>query len=224
MAEPTTDINNDPNNARNRLVMAALYLFAEKGFEGASTREICERADVNISAIRYYFGDKAGLYRGVFHGPDNDSPCRVNVEALANLPLPEALQSFYKDFLDPLKRGEEVRLVMKLHFREMIEPTGVWQDKINEGIKPQHEAMVALLKQHLGLKRADVDVHRLAFAMIGMAVHYYVGHEVVSTICSQLLNTPKAVEVLAERLAGYSVAMVKGEITRRSQGKSHEDN
>ncbi|WP_306306050.1 TetR/AcrR family transcriptional regulator [Methylomonas koyamae] len=30
-----------------------------KSYEGASTREICEAAGVNISAIRYYFGDKA---------------------------------------------------------------------------------------------------------------------------------------------------------------------
>ena len=223
MAEPTTENNNDLNTARNRLVMSALHIFAEKGYEGASTREICERAEVNISAIRYYFGDKAGLYRAVFHGPDNGSPCKVNVEALANLPLPEALSSFYKDFLEPLKHGEEVRLVMKLHFREMIEPTGVWHDKIDEGIKPQHEAMVALLKQHLGLKRVDVDVHRLAFAMIGMAVHYYVGHEVVSTISPQLLNTPKAVEVLGERLSAYSLAMVEREAKRRAQGKDYED-
>jgi AcrR family transcriptional regulator len=204
-----------PTNARTRLVMAALQVFAEKGFEGASTREICEMAGVNISAIRYYFGDKAGLYRAAFTEPMGDAPCHSKIETFTNLPLQEALRLFFREFLEPLKRGEELRLVMKLHFREMIEPTGAWQHEIDAEIKPQHEAMVSLLKQHLDLKRIDVDVHRLAFAIIGMAVHYYVGHEVVSAISPQLLNSPKAIDTLADRLAGYAVAMIEGEAKRR---------
>lgn len=212
----------DSTGARTRLVGAALRLFAEKGFEGASTREICDMAGVNISAIRYYFVDKAGLYRAAFTEPMGDSPCHTTIETYANLPLPEALKQFFAEFLDPLKRGEELRLVMKLHFREMIEPTGAWQHEIDAEIKPQHEALVSLLKQHLGLKRVDVDVHRLAFAIIGMAVHYYVGHEVVSTICPPILNTLKAIDILADRLAGYAVAMIEGETKRRLQGKANE--
>lgn len=50
-------------SARSRLVQAALRLFAEKGYEAAGTREIAEAAGANISAIRYYFGDKAGRSR-----------------------------------------------------------------------------------------------------------------------------------------------------------------
>ncbi len=209
-------------NARSRLVMAALQLFAEKGFEGASTREICDMAEVNISSIRYYFGDKAGLYRAAFTEPMCDSPCHTNIETYANLPLPEALKLFFGEFLDPLKRGEELRLVMKLHFREMIEPTGAWQQEIDAEIKPQHDALVSLLKQHLELNRIDIDIHRLAFAIIGMAVHYYVGHDVVFAICPQLLNTPKAIDTLADRLAGYAVAMIEGENKRRSEEQINE--
>jgi TetR/AcrR family transcriptional regulator, regulator of cefoperazone and chloramphenicol sensitivity len=216
------NLETEANNARSRLVMAALQLFAEKGFEGAATREICEMAAVNISAIRYYFGDKAGLYRAAFTEPMCDAPCRTKIETYANLPLSEALRLFFREFLDPLKRGEELRLVMKLHFREMLEPTGAWQQEIDAEIKPQHEAIVSLLKQHLGLTRMDVDVHRLAFAIIGMAVHYYVGHEVVSAISPQLLNTPKAIDTLADRLAGYAVAMIEGEAKRRLAGTDNE--
>ena len=64
--------------ARQRLVQAALRLFAEVGFARASTRAICEAAGVNLSAIRYYFGDKFGLYRAAFHEPlGGDGPaCR----------------------------------------------------------------------------------------------------------------------------------------------------
>ncbi|TAN49638.1 MAG: TetR/AcrR family transcriptional regulator [Methylococcaceae bacterium] len=204
--------------ARGRLVLAALRLFAEKGYEGATTRDICEAAGTNISAIRYYFGDKAGLYRAAFTEPMEDMPCRTNIEAYAGLPLAEALGLFFRDFLDPLKQGEALRLVMKLHFREMVEPTGAWQQKIDAEIKPQHQALVDLLQRHLGLTGADDDLHRLVFAIIGMAVHFYVGQEVVAAIAANLLSSPQAVDVLAQRLTGYALAMVEGEARRRRQG------
>ncbi|MDD5410486.1 MAG: CerR family C-terminal domain-containing protein, partial [Methylobacter sp.] len=172
--------------------------------------------------IRYYFGDKAGLYCAVFTEPMGETKCHTNIATYSDLLLTEALDRFFKEFLEPLKKGEEIRLVMKLHFREMIEPTGVWQQEIDAEIKPQHEALVAMLKKNLGLQRIDADVHRLAFAIIGMAVHFYVGQEVVSTISPQMLNTPKSIDVLAERLVGYAVSMIEGEARRRAQEAIHE--
>ncbi|MFZ2312588.1 MAG: CerR family C-terminal domain-containing protein [Methylobacter sp.] len=212
----------ETHDARSRLVISALRLFAEKGFEAATTREICEAAGANISAIRYYFGDKAGLYRAVFTEPMGEIKCHTNIATYSDLPLTEALGRFFSEFLEPLKKGEEIRLVMKLHFREIIEPTGIRQQEIDTKIKPQHDALVAILKEHLGLQRIDADVHRLAFAIIGMAVHFYVAQEVVSAISPQVLNTPKAIDVLAERLASYAVSMIEGEVRRRTQGAIYE--
>jgi AcrR family transcriptional regulator len=47
---------------RARIVLAALALFGERGFDGASTRDIAERAGVNAPAIGYYFDNKEGVY------------------------------------------------------------------------------------------------------------------------------------------------------------------
>ncbi len=207
----------DSQDARSRLITSALRLFAEKGFEAATTREICDAAVANISSIRYYFGDKAGLYRAVFTELIDETKRHSNIATYLDLPLVEALARFFTEFLEPLKKGEEIRLVMKLHFREMIEPTGIRQQETDSKIKPQHDALVAILKEHLGLQRIDTDVHRLAFAIIGMAVHFYVGQEVVSAISPQVLNTLNAIDVLAERLAGYAVSMIEGEARRRAQ-------
>ena len=46
-----------------RIVEAALNLFGERGYEGASTRDIAERAGVNAPALNYYFNNKEGVYR-----------------------------------------------------------------------------------------------------------------------------------------------------------------
>ena len=204
----------ETEHPRQKLVLAALKLFAEKGFEGASTRDIADAAGANISAIRYYFGDKAGLYRAAF-----TEPLGENAHGCADIdptkPLPEALHQFFAEFLEPLKRGEAVRLVMKLHFREMIEPTGAWEEAIEAEIKPQHEAMVRMLTQRFGISAPDVDVQRLAFSVVGMAVHYYVGQDIVNAIAPEVLASPDAIDTLAARLAHYAAAMIEAEAARR---------
>jgi TetR/AcrR family transcriptional regulator, regulator of cefoperazone and chloramphenicol sensitivity len=47
---------------RQRLIEVATEVFAELGFEAASTRIIVERAQANLVSIPYYFGSKLGLY------------------------------------------------------------------------------------------------------------------------------------------------------------------
>ena len=48
---------------RKRIVLIALRLFGERGFDGVSTREIAGEAGVNTPALQYYFGSKEGLYQ-----------------------------------------------------------------------------------------------------------------------------------------------------------------
>ena len=52
-------------NSKVRIFEAATNLFAKKGFDGASIREICKAADVNLCMISYYWGGKRELYEGI---------------------------------------------------------------------------------------------------------------------------------------------------------------
>lgn len=52
------------SGARAAILDAALALFSEHGYDGASLRAIAERAGVDPSLIRHYFGDKASLFAG----------------------------------------------------------------------------------------------------------------------------------------------------------------
>ena len=47
---------------RARIVTAALRMFGERGFDGASTRDIATSAGVNAPALQYYFDNKEGVY------------------------------------------------------------------------------------------------------------------------------------------------------------------
>lgn len=51
--------------ARGKLIEVATRLFAEKGLDGVSTRDIAKESGLNISLISYYFGGKEGLYKAV---------------------------------------------------------------------------------------------------------------------------------------------------------------
>ncbi len=55
-------------STRERMVEAAAELFAERGYSGASVRDICNLARANPGAVSYHFGGKRQLYRSVLRG------------------------------------------------------------------------------------------------------------------------------------------------------------
>lgn len=50
---------------KDHIITKAIELFAEKGFEGSSIRDLAAKADVNIAMINYYFGTKEKLYEAL---------------------------------------------------------------------------------------------------------------------------------------------------------------
>jgi len=205
----------DGEQSRSRLLRAALALFSQNGYAKTSTREIAEAAQTNVAAISYYFGDKAGLYRAVFFEPLG-TPCET-VRNVSNEPsLEQALRALYTGFLEPLRQGDVARQCMKLHFRELLEPTGLWQDEFAHGMRPVHEALVTVLVRHLGLKRADDELWRLALCIAGLGVHLHVGRDVIDTLAPKLNAQPDAIDQWMERLVMYAAAMVDAEAKRRA--------
>ncbi len=52
-------------DTKSKILMVAQELFGEKGFDGASVRDIAQKAGVNIAAINYHFQNKENLYFSV---------------------------------------------------------------------------------------------------------------------------------------------------------------
>ena len=57
-----TDIKTKSEKTRDRLLIAACKIFAEKGFQDATIAEICAQAKTNIASVNYHFRDKESLY------------------------------------------------------------------------------------------------------------------------------------------------------------------
>ena len=50
---------------RTHIIETAMDLFAGKGYEGTSIRDIAEKASVNLAMVNYYFGSKQKLFEKI---------------------------------------------------------------------------------------------------------------------------------------------------------------
>ena len=210
-----TPLRSDGVEARNRLLLAALPLFASKGFAKTSTREIAAAAGVNLAAISYYFGDKAGLYRAVYNDPLDCGAQGYAHFVAPELALRDALGLYLQGFTEPLKQGELAQQLMQLHFREMLEPTGLWQEHIQTQIAPMHQGLLEVLARALQLPQADDDLHRLAFSITALGVQMFVGADITRAIRPGLADDAAAIDTTHRRLTDFALAMVEDERQRR---------
>ena len=208
----------DAEEPRQRLLTAAVQCFAEHGYAKTSTRSIAELAGANISAISYYFGDKAGLYRAAFTEPMGTPKDDIPLFDGPQLSIDEALRGLYSGFIEPLKQNKLVQQCIRLHMREMVEPTGLWQEEVQQGVMPYHAALVKVLTRHYQLRTPDDDIDRLVMAIVALGVHMYVGRDIALQLHPHLVTTAKALDVMADRLVMYARAMVDAEGTRRAAG------
>jgi TetR/AcrR family transcriptional regulator, regulator of cefoperazone and chloramphenicol sensitivity len=212
LSMPVSDVQ-----PREKILLIALELFAEQGFERTTVRQIAKKAEVNISAISYYFGDKTGLYHAAFIEPLGSPKDDIALFDNPSLTLEQALVGLFSGFTEPLKQDKLAQLCTRLHMREMVEPTGLWAQEIDNGIAPYHQALLVVLKQHLNLTETDDDLHRLAMCIVAMGVHLFVGREVIEKVCPKIIAGAHALNQTQERLVMFALNMVEAEKNRRKQ-------
>ena len=87
-------------STRQRILGAAEELFAERGFAGASLRQVTAAAKVNLAAVNYHFGSKDNLIEEVFRRR-LDELSRRRVERLLELGANATLESLLDAFITP---------------------------------------------------------------------------------------------------------------------------
>ncbi len=156
-------------DARERLIKAAEKLFAEKGFNGVSVREITNAACTHLSAVNYHFGSKEGLYLAVYQTRflerarrlRNAFTQRLKAYELSPGNIIRALAEAV--VLGPL--SEEERLIhYHLLVREITSPTKAFDLIVKEGIRP----FVALVEEALRPHFKDVPPQRLRLAVLSI--------------------------------------------------------
>lgn len=114
---------------RQSIIKAAVDLFAEKGFEGTSVREIVAKARVNQAAINYHFKGKDGLYLEVLKMAfaKMTEHAGFDAENLRSLSREEALRSFVYQQLRPLLSRDEMSRYIRMFAWESAHPTKVFR-------------------------------------------------------------------------------------------------
>jgi len=106
----TPEFTADP--VRERLLKAALDSFLSDDYHKVTTRLIAEKADANISMIRYYFGNKEGLYEEMIR--DTMNPL-LNVLDGQMLDSVDGFKDFFNLYYETMsKRPEFPKLILKV--------------------------------------------------------------------------------------------------------------
>jgi len=110
---------------REHLLEAAGQVFAEKGFERSTAKEISARARTNTAAVNYYFGGIDGLYDAVLEEARNRIFSDQAIEnAIAGKKDPKAkLEAVFGAVIQTLLGPLSASWVLRVLGRDMVTPT-----------------------------------------------------------------------------------------------------
>ncbi|MEM1248082.1 MAG: TetR family transcriptional regulator [Acidobacteriota bacterium] len=186
---------------RERIAEAAVEVFAEKGFAGASTREIARRAGANQGLITYHFQSKEALWRAAAAGIFD----RLGGQ------LEERLKAL--DFSDPKERAREgIREYVRFaaahpeFFRIMVDEGRVADDRmkwlVDTHLRPRFETIT-----HELLDVAEVDAAlrpHVFYALAGAASLLFA----VAPECRRLTGLDPQNAQVIERHADYVARLI----------------
>ena len=202
---------NGTTETRERVLEAAGEVFAEKGFEKATIREIVERAGANLNAVNYYFRDKHGLYVALFEhahrtvgGKDREA-----FEAIRHLPPDERLRAVIIHVLRGFILTKRASWESRLMLREMIEPTGVLDLMVERFIRPRFDTLVSLVRELLPAQATRMQAALCAESILGQCAHIAHRRFVVSRLIPELDYSPENVEKIAEHITLFSLAAIR---------------
>ena len=116
-------------STRGSIIKAAIHLFAEKGFGGASVRDIVAKARVNqAAAVNYHFKGKDGLYLEVLKTAFEKLTEHAGFDPgkLKALSREEALRSFVHQQLRPLLFRDEMSRYIRLFAWDSAHPSKIF--------------------------------------------------------------------------------------------------
>jgi TetR/AcrR family transcriptional regulator, regulator of cefoperazone and chloramphenicol sensitivity len=166
-----------PQRTRAALLEAAGNVFAEKGFDRATGKEICERAGANVAAINYYFGGIEGLYAAVLrlahgrivsvdrlqavvaHEPDARSQLEAILGMLAGIVTGPASSSW----------------VFRVIGREVVAPSRVFSEMRDKEIFPKLRILRPVVAELMELPENHPAVARTCISIIGPCILLLIG-------------------------------------------------
>lgn len=208
----------DPTRAK--LIAAAGEVFAERGFQSATVREICQRAAANVAAVNYYFRDKLGLYTEVLRESICANQGEIVQEALTMGKTPEeAIRLLIEGMLRRMYAEDRPAWNFRIMAHEMAQPSPALSQVIDEVLRPRYDQLRGVIAQILHLS-ADHETTRLcAHSIIGQVIHYVHGRPVLAILWPTLnLNHLKDRQLVANHIADSTLRNLRA-LARQTKRK-----
>ena len=171
------------DETRAQLLDAGMSLFAERGFDAVSTRELARAANVNLAAIAYHFGSKQGLSMAIteriiadvggamlhhVHGlADGIARAGSDRRALGRLAA-GLVRRLIAVFVADAGRKRQIAFVLHEYTRP-----GEAFDRIFEAVlEPMHRTLTALVAAARGLPAEHPDAIMGAHALLGQVMAF----------------------------------------------------
>lgn len=163
-----------------QIMEEAESLFAEKGFNGTSVRDIAEKAHINLAMVSYYFGSKEKLLEALFDY--RGEVAKLKLESIVQKPGLTSLEKMYLLIDNYIEKIFNQQCFHRVLAREQVlNNTGVTAELILEMKKKNQEIIMRLIKegQKNGEFKKNLDIPLMMTTMIGTAhslittKHYY---------------------------------------------------
>lgn len=190
---------------RQRLLAAAEAVFAEKGFDAASIREISTEAEVNLASIKYYFGDKEGLYiEAVKYAHMCTSTEGPLPEFPAGLKPVDKLRLFIREMVRRM-HGPARPSSMKLMMREMAHPGKAAHVVVQEFIQPMAFRLRSILRELLP-DYPESESLMIGFSIIGQVLYYRQNRPISELIFDKPQVDALSETMVADHIVRFSLA------------------
>ena len=197
-------------NTKDILFVAAIRIFAKKGYKGATVREICKLAGAaNLNSINYYFGGKDNLYKNILDSIFSDYQKRKDsqLKVMQKKSTPEErLRSFIHIYCEMLYAGGELATDLSTIFiAEMSRPSYYLSEMAKKYMVPQADELTAILQDILGPNTSTQTVRDCGISIIGAIGYYGFTWPLLSQIYSDLPNMQRYYTHLADRVFQFSL-------------------
>jgi AcrR family transcriptional regulator len=198
---------------RERLLQAAMRLFAQHGFAKVTVRDICRKARANVAAVNYHFDGKRGLYEEVLETAIRTMQGATDeARAAGRERPPEAQLSTYIAIF--LRRVFESRdsWIHQLMMRELADPTPALDLVVDQVIRPRMAYLLGIIAAIIGCPADDPRVMQCAFSVHTQCLAVR-DNPVAPRLGFERL-TPDRVQVMAAHIATFSVAGIRAVAAR----------